>query len=441
MTTSRTIPTATTADTLSIAGGVLLPTLAKGPIIRRKRVMAIAEAGDLVRKAVRTMQRMHERYGDGPLMLRVPIRRQAIVLAPQHVHRILAESPEPFAADSSEKRASLAHFQPKAVLISSGPERADRRRFNEQVLDTPRPMHRLAQRFREVIEEEAHSLLVRARRQGVLDWPVFYDAWFYMVRRVMLGDAARNDRVLTSMLETLRGHANLAFLQPQRKGLRERFYRRLNGYLAQADPESLSGVMAQTHTTEVTAPDHQIPHWLFAIDPAGMTTFRTLALLAAHPEFEVRARDEIKAQDREPALPFLRQCVLDTLRLWPTTPMILRQTVRETEWEDGVMPADTGLLIYANYFHRDDRHLEFADRFAPEVWATERTTADWPLVPFSRGPVGCPAQHLVLMITSMMLAELLRHGHYREVAPAKVFATHPMPSLLDNYTLRFEIDA
>ncbi len=436
----RSIPTASLGDTVAITKEVLLPTLAKGPIIRRPRVVGLAERHDLVGTAVRRMQRLHDRYGDGPLLMRLPLLKQALVLAPHHVHRILDASPDPFAADSSEKRASLAHFQPKAVLISSGAERVDRRRFNEAVLDTPRPMHRLAERFRAVIEEETHTLLADARGRGMLDWRVFADGWFRVARRVMLGDAARFDRAFTRMHEQLRAYANLAFLQPQRRALKERFFERLNAYLDAADPESLAGVMAQTPVTAMTAPDHQIPHWLFAIDPAGMTTFRTLALLAAHPEHEVRVRDDVAEQDRRPELPFLRQCVLESLRLWPTTPAILRQTREETEWEDGIMPAGTGLLIYAPYFHRDDRHLAYAHRFTPEVWSGDRTSADWPLVPFSQGPVGCPGEHLVLMLTSTMLAELLRGAHYRQAAPAKLYATHPMPSTLDNYTLRFEID-
>lgn len=432
------IPTASAADTTALAADVLLPTLAMGPILRRPRVTATMERRDGVRRAIRTLQRLQEKYGDGPLMMRVPVRNQAVILAPHHVHRVLAESPDPFAADSSEKRASLSHFQPKAVLISRGPERADRRRFNEEVLDTASPMHRLSERFAAVVAEETGLMTDEAQRRGTLDWDLFHDTWFRVVRRVTLGDAARDDLTFTRMHQELRAYANLAFLQPKRKRLRKRFFDRLNAYLHEAEPGSLAAVMAATHAGDDTAPDHQAPHWLFAFDPAGMTAFRTLALLTAHVEHEHRAREEATRRDRDPALPFLRRCVLETLRLWPTTPMILRQTEHETEWETGVMPANTGILIYPPYFHRDDRYLDYADRFEPEVWQAERTSADWPLIPFSEGPVGCPGQQLVLMLTSTILAEMLRSAEYRE-RTYRVFATHPMPSLLDHFTLRFEV--
>ncbi len=431
------LPVASAADTAALTAEVLLPTLALGPIIRRPRIVQLVERHDLVRRAVERMQRLRETYGDGPLMMRIPVRNQAVVLAPQHVHRVLADSPEPFRPDSSEKRAALSHFNPETVLISSGSERAERRRFNEDVLDTDRPMHRLAGRFADVIEEETIALVAEARQREELAWPTFSAAWFRIVRRVMLGDAARDDVELTRTHARLRAYANLAFVQPQRRALRARFLERVQGYLARAEPGSLAEVVASAHKTAVTEPEQQVPHWMFAADPAGMTTFRTLALLAAHPEHARQARAEVARRDEVPELPFLRRCVLESLRLWPTTPAILRQTPVATSWDAGTMPAHTGILVYTPYFHRDDRHLEVADRFAPEVWAEPRTSNDWPFVPFSEGPVGCPAQHLVLMLTSMTLAELLRLDTYHERVPVKLVPGRPMPRMLDPYTLRF----
>ena len=103
------------------------------------------------------------------------------------------------------------------------------------------------------------------------------------------------------------------------------------------------------------------------------------------------------------------------------------------------MPEHTGVLVYTPYFHRDDRHLEVADRFDPEIWSAERTSDDWPFVPFSEGPVGCPAQNLVLAWTSTLLAELLRLDTYHERVPVKLERGRPMPRMLDPYTLRFAL--
>jgi hypothetical protein len=96
--------------------------------MRRPRVVAMAEYLDLDARAVRRTQKIRNRYGAAPLLLRIPMRSPALILHPADVHRVLAETPEPFATASIEKRAALGDFEPKGSLVSHGPERADRRR-------------------------------------------------------------------------------------------------------------------------------------------------------------------------------------------------------------------------------------------------------------------------------------------------------------------------
>lgn len=90
------LPQAGIRDTLAILLDIFIPTIAKGVIIRRPKVVGMAERLDLDRKAIRCMQHMRRRYGGGPLMLRLPFRSQAVILAPAHVHRVLDQSPDPF---------------------------------------------------------------------------------------------------------------------------------------------------------------------------------------------------------------------------------------------------------------------------------------------------------------------------------------------------------
>jgi cytochrome P450 len=178
---------------------------------------------------------------------------------------------------------------------------------------------------------------------------------------------------------------------------------------------------------------------MFAFDPAGMTTFRALALLASHPEQAEQAREEIVSREGSPDLPYLRACVLESLRLWPTTPAVLRQTTRKTEWETGIMPAKTGILIFAPFFHRDDQRLSYANSFNPDLWMQHRSNEDWPLIPFSGGPGMCPGRNLVLLLTSNMLAALLDSRPVRLKPPNRLDANRPLPGTLDNYSLRFNL--
>jgi len=437
-TTKGGMPKASLRETAGFMAGVAMPTIAKGVLIRRPRVMRMGERLNLDQRAVMRLQRLRARHGYGPVILPIPLQPRAIILAPDDVHRVLEGSPVPFATASPEKSAALAHFEPKGALISDGLERTVRRRFNEETLDTAAAVHRLADDFLAVVDQEAAALLATVNAEGVLDWDRFFTGWMRMVRRVVLGDGARDDHALTDTLEQLRAAANWAFLRPKNRPLRAQFHHHLNRHLARAEAGSLAAAIAAAPKTAVTAPSHQVAQWLFAFDPGGMNTLRTLALLASHPEHQARAREEVDTASDWRQLSYLRACYLDTLRLWPTTPVILRQTTHETEWASGLMPAGTGIVIFAPFFHRDDERLPYAHRFAPEVWLEPWPPNGWPLIPFSAGPAACPARNLVPMLGSAMLAALLTRCRMA-VETNRVEPDQPLPGTLNPYTLRFHI--
>jgi cytochrome P450 len=432
------------SDSLKIFADVILPTVAKGVIVRRPFWVAVAERFDLDGRAIRRMQRIRGKYGSTPLIVPVPGRSLALILDPKDVHRILAESPEPFATATWEKRAALSHFEPRNVLISSGSERVERRRYNEAVLDTNSRVHRLAEGFLDVVTSEIETLFTGRPRHGLLDWKTFADTWFRIVRRIVFGESARDDQRISAVMAQLRSNANWAFLAPHRTALRDELFARIRRYLSQAAPNSLAGAMASTDSGAQTAPEQQVPQWLFAFDPAGMATFRTLALLASHPAYARRVREEIGARSHERLgrdrsdLPALRAAVLECLRLWPTTPFLLRESTVATEWESGVLPAHTSILIYTPFFHRDGERLPFAHQFEPELWMTRESDQERGLVPFSDGPAMCPGRHVVQFLASATIAAILERVRLRLKAPACLRAGAPLPAELNHFRLKFE---
>lgn len=436
------LPTATVSETLAVVGEVFVPNIAKGVIIRRPKVVGIVERLGLDRRSVHRLQTLNEKYGPGPLMLNTPESRpMALILDPTHANRVLDETPEPFATAEWAKQKALEHFEPDMALVSRGPERAERRRFNEEVLQSGCPVHGLGARFARVVQQEAGELLdLVGQRGGKLDWGMFETTWNRVVRRVVLGDTARDDRALTEMLEKLRAAGNWAFLHPGHDRVKAAFHTRVRSYLKRGEAGSLAAEVARASTNDMTQPEHQVPQFLFAFDPAGMATFRALALLAAHPNHAERAQAEVAGQDleRAPRLDYLRACMLESLRLWPTTPLLLRQTTKETEWENGTMPAETSVLLFAPYFHRDDRFLDDANLFDPDLWLEPSARGNWPMVPFSGGSGICPGRHVVLLVTSLMLARLLEGREYRLTPPTRLLSSKPMPPLLNNYDLTFE---
>lgn len=325
------------------------------------------------------------------------------------------------------------------MLISRGTDRRERRTFNEAALDTGQPLHHLAEPLLAKVTEETGRLLAGAEANGQLGWEEFGAAFGRLVRRVVLGDAASDDSEVSELMTALRADANWGGLRAQDTAKRDRLLRRIGGYLDQSDPFSVLGAAATSADTRVD-PASQVPHWLFAYDAAGIASIRTLALLSTHPAEYQRAVAEADDVDQAApgTLPYLRACVQESLRLWPTTLVILRDSTETTYWSAGRLPAETSLLIVSSYFHRDGERLPYADRFTPEIWLDDDADEKAGLVPFSAGPATCPGRDLVLFTTSSLLATVLRTSRLR-LRGARLDASRPLPRTLAHSILCFAV--
>ncbi|MFD6674845.1 cytochrome P450 [Rhodococcus zopfii] len=443
--TSGTGPTVSGLRALRLIATLGFPSVAAGVIARRPRSMALLERFGADASAVHVLRRLREEHGSGPLQVELPGRRVAVVLDPADVGRILADSPDPFDPATREKKGALSPFQPHGVLISQGHIRTERRKLNEQALDTAHTLHRLAEPIVEVVDREVSTLLETAIRSGTLDNDEFTRAWWRMVRQVVLGPSAADDTGVTDRLKKLRANGNWSYFIPERSRLRDRFIEDLYRYVDRAEPGSLVGALAALPAGGATDPVGQIPHWLFAFDAAGIASARTLALLAGHPGQRERARAEIAGSDpgTPQPYPYVRAAVLESLRLWPTTPMILRDSIRDTAWgPDGErfgIPAGTGFAILTPGFHRDGDTVPFADEFVPEVWLDGRAEMHPEVVPFSAGPAVCPGRNLVLLVTSTLLVRLLAAADFRVVSEPVPVPDRPLPYTFDNFGVQFEV--
>ncbi len=285
------------------------------------------------------------------------------------------------------------HPRRQVWLISCGAVRAERRQLDETALDTAAPLHHLAGDFARMIAEEAATLADEARPAGRLDAAEFTRWWWLLVRRIVLGDAARNNNSVTDDLWRLRKSGNWSFLGLSHVRLRERFFDRLFTYADVADPQSLIGTLAQLPAHgSVDAVGHVL-HWLFAFDAAGMAALRAVAVLATHPE--ERSRCETGELEQLKLRPFLRACVLESIRLWPATPAILRELTANTTFGAGTRFASgSSVLIATPAFQRDPDLLPFANDFVPDIWVDGRPEQYPQLVPFSAGPAECPGRNL-----------------------------------------------
>lgn len=448
------LTTLSVSDTALVAGMVFLPPLAQGVIIRRPRVVGLAERLDADRRAGAVLRMIRRRYGSGPLRLRIPRRNFALALGEPDVERLLAGTPRPFSPATLEKRAALRHFQPAGLLISDLEHRAVRRPFNEAVLGLHGSIPQVQAHVGAAVEAELLDLLRRLPVKdggAVLSWRAFRETFWHIVRRVTLGDSARDDTEITDLLDRLRRRANWAYLAPvDPRALRD-LADRLRRYVADAEPGSLAAIVAATPAEVGVAPIGQIPHWLFAFDAAAIATYRAIGLLAAHPQVADSLAEEAARQQRVAAGPasspagpagpptLARAVLLESVRLWPTTLLLLRESGEETIWSSGRAPAGTTFVIVSSYVHREAARPALADRFSPALWSDGEAPAE-SFVPFSAGPASCAGRSLVLDVAGSILAKLAEeHRLGLEGRRSRLVPGRPLPRTLDQTRLRFRV--
>jgi cytochrome P450 len=443
----RELPRASLLEGIRFTAQVAVPNLVQGLFRRRRRAVAVATRGDVDGHAIGFVAGLRRRYRPGPLWVRVAREEALLLLEPEDVRRVLEGSPDPFAADPETKRRGMSHFQPHALTISRGGMWEDRRRFTEAVLDTGEPLHRLADTVAAAMREEVAALLAQVQRteRGELRWSEFHHALGRITRRVILGDSARDDEETSELLAKLMDEAN--GLPQDRSEDLDDLMARLRGYASEAEAGSLVSLFAEAPSSPRTKAEGQIPHWMFAMhDTLAANAFRALALIVTHP----RQRHVVEAELGEigkggvgaaeiARMTYLEACLQEAMRLWPTTALLSRETVAETDWEGETVPAGTQVLIHNTSNHRDpDRH-DFADRFSPEEWTQGTAAEDWSFSHFSHGPQGCPGAGLALFVGKAMLANLLASRRISLLQP-DLDPERPLPRMLDFFGLRFAVE-
>ncbi len=177
-----------------------LPSVLRGLLIPLPFWAEVATRLDTGR-GVATVERLTERYAGRPVMLRSVGGQTLLVLAAGDVRQVLESPVSVYGMNANEKRRLFSEFAPD-VLNGSPPDlHAERRPFNEAVLDYGHEPHRLAERFLMVVHEEVAAML---RDAGVLDYERSLAAFRRIARRCALGDAAADDTELSEEHSRLR---------------------------------------------------------------------------------------------------------------------------------------------------------------------------------------------------------------------------------------------
>ena len=444
------LASASTIEGARFTAQVLAPNLVQGLFRRRRRAVAVATRLNVDGQAVGLIRGLRRSHGEGPIWVRAGTDQVLLVTEVDDVRRVLEGSPDPFAADPDAKRRGMAHFQPTALTISRDGAWENRRRFNEAVLDTGKPTHRLAERFAAVIAEEAAALLaeVDGETDRYLEWDRFNAAVRRITLRVVLGEAARDDDRVFDLLSKLMDEAN--GLPDERSAHYEPYRKRIDAYVADAEDGGIVGLFGDAPADAETDPAGQVTHWLFALgDTLAINALRALALISTHPAHAAEVMSEVNAAERKDRalttfgisdLDYLDACIHEAMRLYPTTPLLSRETVREVDWGGAAVPKGTQILISNSFNHRDPDRLDFADRFAPDEWLEGGAAESWQFNHFSHGPQGCPGTWIALFVGKGLCGALLGERRLDLVRGPDLDPERELPKMLDYFGLRFAVE-
>lgn len=148
--------------------------------------------------------------------------------------------------------------------------------------------------------------------------------------------------------------------------------------------------------------------------------------MIAYPEVQKKAQkqiDEVVGEDRSPSwqdyskLPYVAQCVKETMRWRPVTPLAFPHALSEDDWVDGMfLPKGTVIIVNAWGMHYDEERFPNAESFDPDHFAGVTTLAadlangayeNRDHYGYGTGRRFCPGVHLAERNLFLAMAKLL----------------------------------
>nr|CAD1839207.1 unnamed protein product [Ananas comosus var. bracteatus] len=161
----------------------------------------------------------------------------------------------------------------------------------------------------------------------------------------------------------------------------------------------------------------------------------TLVLLANHPMWQRRAREEVIAvcgrnkPDFESIgrLKIVTMILYEVLRLYPPVVSLFRTTIKNTKLGEFIFPAGVDLLLPTILIHRDREFWgEDAEEFNPERFSegvSKASKVPNAFFPFGWGPRICLGQSFAMIEAKMALATMLQHFSF-ELSPTYAHAPY-----------------
>ncbi|MBX3001002.1 MAG: cytochrome P450 [Caldilineaceae bacterium] len=423
----------------------------------------LGDLPDFQKRALEMLLDLAHNYGPVTRIRLGPV-TQYVITEAEGAHHVLQKNSRNYTKEQSFMDvARLALISGDDLFTSDGDPWLHRRRLMQPVFH-----RRVVNNFRDIIVEESARMLDRWPHGQMLDLEAaMMDVTMSIIGRSMLSQNILDDhpqlyhafsevsgfvldkattlslRLTPLFVPTPRNRAFKHALSVIRDTLGD-VVRQRRQLPAEQHPPDLLSLMMAGHDDEsgFTLSTAQLMDELFGIVTAGHETSAvTLSWLfyelARHPEVEAQLVAELDRvlAGRMPtvedlaALPYLQQCVDETLRRYPAAYVTTRQSIGTDEIAGFPIPAHATMLIniYGIHHHRDD--WQHPERFDPDRWSRDEIDR-LAFLAFGAGPRKCIGEPLARLEMALITACVLQRFRFR---PAD------RPSrLVTRFTLRAE---
>jgi len=168
--------------------------------------------------------------------------------------------------------------------------------------------------------------------------------------------------------------------------------------------------------------DNILSFLIAGFDTTAFALTWTLYLIARSPEWEQRILEEVcRVVGEGPVssahvaqLVTVQQVLKESLRLFPTAPVIVRDIVEDVEFDGVTIPKGTLGFIPIYAIHRHLSFWEDPDRFDPNRFSPDNPSkpSRYQYMPFGAGPRICIGASFAMLEATILLATFVRAAHF-----------------------------
>ncbi|ONH96361.1 hypothetical protein PRUPE_7G123500 [Prunus persica] len=209
-------------------------------------------------------------------------------------------------------------------------------------------------------------------------------------------------------------------------------------YINETDPSILRFLLAsREEVSSKQLRDDLLSMLVAGHETTGSVLTWTLYLLSKNSHSLVKAQEEVDTvlQGRRPSyddiknLKFLTRCIMESLRLFPHPPVLIRRAqVADVLPGNYKVNAGQDIMISVYNIHHSSEVWERAEEFLPERFDLEgsvpnETNTDFRFIPFSGGPRKCVGDQFALLEAIVALVIFIQHLNFELVPDQNISMT------------------